>query len=237
MAYVVLVAMPLIPLMFTWAPRVPSRNSRLTYSGDPSRPSPAGSFAAIWSKYSASSRSVPTARCTSLPGRGETKTSGSTRVVVTWAASTTVAGSTPSWMRNTSESKDAPSWRARAAVTTPDSRISRPSGSRRVVATTSSSWRCCPSATATQKSIGVASSVPSTRPTGGSSRPDGLIGVDCVIACRSCHGDATPPRTAFEADDLTVVRGFVAAGLGVALPAGSASPGRRSAETAARSEP
>ena len=53
------------------------------------------------------------------PGSGGTNISGSTRVVITSAASTASAGSTPSAMRNTSESKRAPSWRARTWVTTP----------------------------------------------------------------------------------------------------------------------
>src|ERR1043165_205068 len=62
--------------MLTWAPRVPSRNSRLANSAWPSRPSPIGSRTAIWSKYSAWSRSLPSARRTTLPGSGGTKTSG-----------------------------------------------------------------------------------------------------------------------------------------------------------------
>ena len=76
------------------------------------------------------------------PGRGGTYTSGSTRVVVTSAASTASAGSTPSVMRNTSESKRAPSWRARTWVTTPESRTgsARP-GTSRSHTTTSSSCR------------------------------------------------------------------------------------------------
>ena len=84
------------------------------------------------SKNSAWSRRAPV-RPVDLarPGRGGTYTSGSTRVVVTSAASTASAGSSPSVIRNTSESKRAPSCRARTCVTTPESRTgSAPPGHR-----------------------------------------------------------------------------------------------------------
>ena len=61
------------------------------------------------SKDRARSRSAPVALATGAPGSGGTKTSGSKRVACTWAASATSAGSWPSAMRNTSESKRAPS--------------------------------------------------------------------------------------------------------------------------------
>ena len=64
----------------------------------------------------------------------------------------------------------APSWRARTWVTTPamvtGARGPSVAGSSRVVTTTSSSCRYAPGATATQNCSGVASSLPSTRPTG-----------------------------------------------------------------------
>ena len=129
--------------MLTCAPRVPSTKSRLAYSGSPSRPRPIGQLASPSGRRTGPGRArLPTARRTSAPGRGGTNTSGSTRVVVTSAASTGSAGSSPSLMRNTSESKRAPSWRARTWVTTPDSRTgsSRP-GTARSHTTTSSSWR------------------------------------------------------------------------------------------------
>ena len=109
-----------------------------------------GSFTAIWSKYSAWSRSLPSARRTTLPGSGGTNTSGSARVVITWAVSATWAGRRPSSMRNTSESNRAPSWRARTWVTTPDSDRFVPSGSARSVTTTSSSWTVQPGPSANQ---------------------------------------------------------------------------------------
>ena len=60
----------------------------------------------------------------------------------------------------------APSCRARTWVTTPAMVTgSRPSGSSRWVTTTSSSCRYAPGRTATQNCSGVASTVPSTRPT------------------------------------------------------------------------
>ena len=43
-AKLVLVAMPDTPEIETWAPRVPSTNSKLTYTGWPSRPNPTGTF-------------------------------------------------------------------------------------------------------------------------------------------------------------------------------------------------
>ncbi len=62
-------------------------------------------------------------RTTSDPGVGGTKTSGSKRVVEHLARPRpSRPGARPSAIRNTSESKRAPSWRARTCVTTPDSR-------------------------------------------------------------------------------------------------------------------
>ena len=129
--------------MLTWAPRVPSRKSRLRYSGSSSRDRPAGSRRSIPSKNSASvalGADRPAHR--GRPGSGGTNTSGSNRVAWTCAASLTSAGRTPSAMRNTSLSKRAPSWRARTcdddAV---DAHDARPSGRTRSRATTSSSWR------------------------------------------------------------------------------------------------
>ena len=119
MAKVVLVATPLMPLMLTWAPRVPSRNSRLRKNFSSSRERPAGSFFFMVSKKRASLRSSPVALRTSSPGRGGTKISGSKRVAETMAASLTSAGRTPSSIRKTSESNRAPSWRARTWETTP----------------------------------------------------------------------------------------------------------------------
>ena len=117
------------------------------------------------SKKSASSRSAPCARRTSRPGSGGTKISGSTRVTRTCAACETVAGSTPRSIRNTSESKRAPSCRARTRSTTPNRRTIVPSGSGVSVTTTSSSCRKLPGSTPTQNSSASASWVPSTRPT------------------------------------------------------------------------
>ncbi len=52
MANDVLVAMPETPEIDTWAPRVPSRNSKLTNTGWPSRPNPTGTLESpIVSKY------------------------------------------------------------------------------------------------------------------------------------------------------------------------------------------
>ena len=143
----------------------------------------------IRSKNRAWSRFAPVARCTSAPGCGGTYTSGSTRVVVISAASTASAGSNPSVMRNTSESKRAPSCRARTLVTTPESRTgsSRP-GTARSHTTTSSSWRYWSSASATQKVSGVASSVPRTRPTGGF-----LMRATVVPGCDRNGGSSEPP--------------------------------------------
>src|SRR5690606_32777285 len=126
-AYVVLVATPEMPLMLTWAPRLPSRNSRLPYTGRPSRDRPAGHRASfILSKYSASSRSATSARRTAWPGRGGTSTSVSgsdgrmpTRVTETCAIVETDTGSVPSASRNTSEWKLAPSYADSMASTTP----------------------------------------------------------------------------------------------------------------------
>ena len=81
--------------MLTWAPRVPSRKSRFAKTGSPSRERPMGSRRSILSKKRAWSRSTPAARATSWPGRGGTKTSGSTRVTRTWAACATDAGKHP----------------------------------------------------------------------------------------------------------------------------------------------
>ena len=55
----------------TCAPRVPSTDSKLTYTGWPSRPNPTGTFASpISSKYSAWSRCSPVARFHVAPGIG-----------------------------------------------------------------------------------------------------------------------------------------------------------------------
>src|SRR5579883_3592680 len=85
---------------------------------------------------------------------------------MTSATSTTSAGSTPSWMRKTSESKRAPSWRARTWLTTPDSATEVPPGTARSVTTTSSSCTWPGRSRAKENVRGVASWVPSTRPTG-----------------------------------------------------------------------
>jgi hypothetical protein len=62
-------------------------------------------------------------------------------VTVISAASWIWAGSVPSAIEKTSESKTAPSCRARTWVTTPAIRTGGRSGSSRVVTTTSSSCR------------------------------------------------------------------------------------------------
>ena len=164
-AKLVLVATPEMPLIDTCAPRVPSRKSRSTYTGMPSRPSPTVTLRSIRSKQSARSRSLSTARRTTAPGHGGTYTSGSARVVAISAASCTWAGSTPSATRNTSEANVAPSCRARTSVTTPAISTGPTAGTSRVVTTTSSSCSADSGPTATQNFSGVASSVPSTRPT------------------------------------------------------------------------
>jgi hypothetical protein len=116
----VFVAIPDTPEIDTCAPRVPSRNSKFTYTGCPSRPNPTGTFdAPISSKYSADSRCAPTARLTAVPGNGGTYNSGSTRVTVTSATSHTSAGNAPCSIKNTSEANRAPSCTASTLVTTP----------------------------------------------------------------------------------------------------------------------
>ena len=111
------------------------------------------------------SRSSPRARRTAWPGSGGTKISGSKRVATTWAAWLTCAGSTP-----LSIEKDV-GVEPRALVPRSDlvhdpvdlhrlavgKRVARAPRRRRAEGT-------APSATATQNSSGVASSVPMTRP-------------------------------------------------------------------------
>ena len=80
MAYEVLVATPDTPLMDAWAPLVPSRNSRLAYTGSPLLVSPTATRRSMRSKQSALRRSSPCATRATSPGCGGTKTSGSTRV-------------------------------------------------------------------------------------------------------------------------------------------------------------
>ena len=84
--------------MLTCAPRVPSRNSRLRYSGSPSRPSPIGQLALhlveVQRLVALGARRPGAPR---RPGSGGTKTSGSTRVVVHLGdLARPAAGSTPS---------------------------------------------------------------------------------------------------------------------------------------------
>ena len=140
-AKLVFVATPETPEIDTCAPRWPLRNSKLRYTGEPSRPTPSGTGCSIRSKYSAFARASPAARCTGAPGVGGTYSSGSTRVVVISAASCTCAGRVPSAIANTSDSNIAPSCRARTAVTTPAIVTGSRSGSCRRVTTTSSSCR------------------------------------------------------------------------------------------------
>ena len=158
-----------------------------------------GSFAAMRSKYRAVSRSAPTARRTGVPGSGGTYVSGSTRVVITSADSKVWAGSTPSAMRNTSEPNRAPSCTARISVTMPDSRTTSPSGIARSVTTTSSSCSHCPGATPTRNTMGVASSLPRTRPTGSWFHRRGTIPRGCARVRRWRRhdvGDASVARPA-----------------------------------------
>src|SRR5215467_3688993 len=178
-----------MPEIETCAPRLPSRNSALRNSGSPSRPTPIGIRLSIWSKYRAAARSSPAARCTSAPGEGGTYTSGSTRVVVISADSWTWAGRVPSEMANTSDSNAAPSCRARTWVTIPAMETGSRPGTSRWVTTTSSSCRYAPGVTATQNCSGVASVVPSTRPTG--SFIDFSPSIACTYRMPSCRTCAT----------------------------------------------
>ena len=106
---------------------------------------------------------------------------------------TDLGGSNPSAMRNTSESKLAPSWRARTSDTMPAIRDTTGApGTSRSHTTTSSSCRYWPSATATQKSSGVASSVPSTRPTAGTPTA-GRVGLSTsATVTAGCDGAGEP---------------------------------------------
>ena len=92
----VFVATPEMPAIDMWPPLRPSKKSRSTWTGAPSRPSPTGSGRSIWSVYSARLRSSPVARSTGSPGSAETHTSGSTRVTATVADRTFCAGMIPS---------------------------------------------------------------------------------------------------------------------------------------------
>jgi hypothetical protein len=72
---------------------------------------------------------------------GGTKISGSNRVATTWAATAVSTGRIPRSTRNTSESNEAPSWRARTSWTIPAMRsVPRP-GTWVSTITGSSSWR------------------------------------------------------------------------------------------------
>src|SRR5215472_7004708 len=165
-AKMVLVAIPDTPEIDTWAPRVPSTNSKLMYTGCPSRPNPTGTlFSPISSKYSAASRCFPVDRVTGAPGSGGTYTSGSTLVTVTCATSATSAGSAPCWIRNTSDANRAPSCTASTFATTPDTCTGGCPGRLLWVTTTSSSCRYCTGLTATENCSGVAATVPTTSPT------------------------------------------------------------------------
>ena len=116
----VLVATPEIPLMDMWPPLRPSKKSRSTWTGAPSRPSPMGNGRSISSAYRALRRSSPVARATSSPGSADTHTSGSTRVTATRAVRTFAAGMMPSSaIRCVSDSYWAPSYTASASVMTP----------------------------------------------------------------------------------------------------------------------
>jgi hypothetical protein len=179
--------------MLTWAPRVPSMNSKLANRGRESRPIPITSRWSIWSKYRALSRAAPTAISTSDPGIGGTYNSGSTRVIMTSATSTTSAGRTPSSMRKTSESNRAPSWRARTCVTTPERVTICPSGRARFVTTTSSNWIRPWTLSANEYVRGVASSVPRTLPAIAPSCPS-------LIAAFYTWSAIVPRMEAFRAD-------------------------------------
>ena len=123
---------------------------------------------------------------TSSPGSGGTNTSGSNRVASTWAASLTSAGQharRPT--RNTSLSNRAPSWRARTWDTTPEMRRSWPSGSSALERHDVVELEVGPSATPTQNSSGVASSVPMTRPTTGDTACDVAGDAPIVGVCVS----------------------------------------------------
>ena len=109
-AKLVLVATPLIPETDMWPPLRPSKKSRSTNTGSPSRPRPTASGRPISSLYSALSRSAPVARSTTSPGSGDTQSSGSMRVIATWAERTLAAGRMPSAaIRCVSDSNVAPS--------------------------------------------------------------------------------------------------------------------------------
>ena len=192
MANEVLVAIPDTPEIDTCAPRVPSTNSKLTYTGCPSRPNPTGTFASpISSKYRAESRSLAAAPVTAAPGSGGTYTSGSTRVTVTSATSQTSAGSAPCSIRNTSEANRAPSCTASTSRHDARDLISVPPGSGRWVTTTSSSCRYWPGARPTENCSGVAGTVPTTSPTG--ARPvamSRLASPACVTPALPCSSAA-----------------------------------------------
>src|SRR6516165_7613105 len=176
----VFVAIPDTPEIDTCAPRVPSRNSKLTYTGCPSRANPTGTLnEPISSKYRAESRCAPAARVTGAPGSGGTYISGSTRVTVTSATSHTSAGSAPCSIRNTSEANRAPSCTASTLVTTPAIWMPPRPGSPRSVTTTSSSCAYWPGARLTEYFSGVAGTVPATSPSASDVR--GAIGASVSL--------------------------------------------------------
>jgi hypothetical protein len=105
-----LVATPETPEIEMCPPLRPSKKSRSTQMGSPSRANPMGSRRPISSAYSALSRLAPDTRYTGSPGSGATQISGSTRMVCTEAERASSAGSDPSSaMRNMSDSNRAPS--------------------------------------------------------------------------------------------------------------------------------
>ena len=112
-------ATPETPLIEAWAPRVPSRNSRFAKTGSPVRVMPMGTFLSIRSMYRAFWKSSPWTTDTGVPGSGGMNTSGSMRVVWTWAAYEISTGRTPSAARNASLSNSAPSYRLRTWSTIP----------------------------------------------------------------------------------------------------------------------
>ena len=149
-----------------WPPLRPSKKSRSTCTGRPSRPRPIGSGRPISSAYSAFARSSPVARSTASPGSGETQISGSTRVTATCADRTFAAGMMPSSaIRCVSDSNEAPSYTASTSVTTPYVRTSPAFGTCVRTTTRSSNWRYSLSSMTTRNAAVFVCSDPRTRPT------------------------------------------------------------------------
>ena len=152
--------------MLTWAPRVPSRKSRFAKTGSPSRERPMGSRRSILSKKRAWSRSTPVARRHLLAGPRRHEDLGLD------ARDPHVRGLRHRRRQHALLDEEhvgvelgALVPRANDVDHAEEADRSRPSGSGVSTTTTSSSWTYWPSATPSQKSSGMASTVPRTRPT------------------------------------------------------------------------